>query len=203
MNHMTRISAVVFLAGAFTLGGGVAQAADSYGFDKEHTKILFAYNHVGLSMQYGRFGDFDGQVVFDQENPANSKVDVTIKAASIDTWVPALDDHLRSADFFDVEKFPEITFRSTEIRRTGKNTGQVVGDLTIKENTKPVVLDVTFNFAGEHPLSPYLDKYKGAQYASFSAQTKILRSDFGVEQFAPLTSDEIEIIIETELRKTE
>lgn len=189
---------------ALGLGAGTAaQAANTYSFDKGHTKILFFWNHLGLSNQSARFDDFDGQLVFDPEKPETSKIDVTIKAASVDSDVPALDDHLKSADFFNAEKHPEITFVSTEVRKTGTETGQVEGDLTINGVTKPVTLDVTFNFMGEHPLSAFNENYKGAQYVAFSARTRVLRSDFNVGLYAPLTSDTVDIMIETELRKVE
>ena len=181
----------------------VASAADKYGFDKPHTKVMFVYNHVGLSNQYGRFDDVDGEVMFDQAKPENSSVNVTIKTASIDTDVEALDQHLMSKDFFNAETHPEITFVSTAVRKTGTTTGQVDGDLTMNGQTKPVTLDVTFNFMGEHPLSAFNENYKGAQYVAFSARTRVLRSDFNVGLYAPLTSDAIDIMIETELRKVE
>ncbi len=183
--------------------GTAAQAANSYTFDKGHTKILFFWNHLGMSNQSARFDDFDGTVVFDPEKPENSKVDVTIKTASVDSDVPAFDDHLKSADFFNAEKHPEITFVSTAARKTGAKTGQVDGDLTINGVTKPVTLDVTFNFMGEHPLSAFSENYRGAQYVAFSARTRVLRSDFNVGLYAPLTSDTVDIMIETELRKVE
>ena len=131
------------LAVAALGSGTAAQAAGTYNFDKGHTKILFFWNHLGMSNQSARFDDFDGTVVFDPEKLENSKVDVTIKTASVDTDVPAFDDHLKSADFFNAEKHPEITFVSTAVRKTGQETGQVVGDLTINGVTKPVTLDVT------------------------------------------------------------
>ena len=189
---------------ALGLGAGTAaQAANTYTFDKGHTKILFFWNHLGLSNQSARFDDFDGQLVFDPEKVETSKIDVTIKTASVDTDVPVFDDHLKSADFFNAEKHPEITFVSTGVRKTGIETGQVDGDLTINGVTKPVTLDVTFNFMGEHPLSAFNENYKGAQYAAFSARTRVLRSDFNVGLYAPLTSDTVDIMIETELRKVE
>ncbi len=187
---------------ALTLGTA-AQAADSYAFDKGHTKILFFWNHLGMSNQSARFDDFDGTLVFDAEKPETSRIEVTIKTASVDTDVPAFDDHLRSSDFFNAEEHPEITFVSTAARKTGAKTGQVDGDLTIKGVTKPVTLDVTFNFMGEHPLSAFSENYKGAQYVAFSARTRVLRSDFNVGLYAPLTSDTVDIMIETELRKVE
>jgi polyisoprenoid-binding protein YceI len=174
--------------------------ADAYGFDKEHTKIVFVYNHLGMSNQYARFGAFDGDVDFTADKMDKSKVSITIDAASIDTDVAKLDEHLKSADFFDVEKHPKITFKSNEVRQTGAKSMQIVGDLTIKGKTKPVILDATFNYIGEHPLGKFIKAYAGVQYASFSAKTRVRRSDFDVGQYAPLTSDTVDIIIETELR---
>ena len=198
----------VALAGGLALAAalspsGPAQASGTYTFDKGHTKVLFFWNHLGLSNQSARFDDIDGTLVFDAEKPETSKLDVTIKTASVDTDVPAFDDHLKSADFFNAEKHPEITFVSKEVRKTSKDSGQVVGDLTVNGVTKPVTLDVTFNFMGEHPLSAFNENYKDAQYVAFSAETRILRSDFNVGLYAPLTSDTIDIMIETEMRKVE
>jgi polyisoprenoid-binding protein YceI len=178
-----------------------AEAGDSYAFDEGHTKIFFFYNHLGLSTQSGRFNDFTGTLLFDQEEPANSSIEVTIEVESIDTGVPALDDVLMSDEFFDVDNYPKITFKSTSVSQTGMKSAHVTGELTIKDNTKPVVLDVTLVFADEHPLSALVDHYKSAHYATFSARTEILRSDFGVGLYAPLTSDEIEIVIEAEFRR--
>ena len=141
-------------------------------------------------------------MVFDRENLANSTVEVAIKTASVDTGVPALDDHLKGADFFNVETNPEITFKSTAVKQSGVNRGVVTGDLTINGVTKPVDLDVTLNFEGDHPLAPFIESYAGAPYVAFSARTEILRSDFGVAYAAPLTSDRIEIVIETEMRQS-
>ncbi|MGI9384280.1 MAG: YceI family protein, partial [Methyloligellaceae bacterium] len=97
---------------------------------------------------------------------------------------------------------PEIRFKSTSARRTGAKSGEVTGDLTIKGVTRPVTLKVRFNFSGSHPLSPFLDKYKGVYATAFSARTHVLRSDFNMGKFAPLTSDEIEISIEAELHRS-
>ena len=162
---------------------------------------MFFYNHVGLSNQSGRFDDFDGTVTFDQKDVSKSSVDVTIKTASIDTDVAALDDHLKSADFFNAEKHPEIRFVSTAVRQTGAKSGQAEGNLTINGQTKPVTLDITFYFQGDHPLAPFIPAYAGAPYSAFKATTTLLRSDFGVGKFAPLTSDTIDIVIEAELRQ--
>lgn len=194
-----RVAAILVAAGL--AGAPWSARAETYGFDKNHTEVRFLYDHLGMSIQSGQFGAVDGTVVFDRKKLENSKVEVVIKTDSVDTGVPALDTHLKSKDFFEVDKYPEITFKSTSVKQTGKDAGQITGDLTIHGVTKPVTLNVTFNFAGPHPLAKFIKKYDGAPYASFSAQAEILRSDFGVGLYAPATADRVRIVIETELRK--
>ncbi|MDD9903910.1 MAG: YceI family protein, partial [Rhodospirillaceae bacterium] len=158
---------------------------------------------VGLSTQSGEFHDEDGSVVFDKAKLANSKLDVTIKADSIDTGVDRLDAHLKNEDFFNVAKHPVITFKSTGVKQTAVDRGQVTGDLTMNGVTKSITLDVALLFEGTHPLAPYIKAYAGAPYVAFSGRTSVLRSDFNLGKFAPLTSDKIDIIIETEMRRAE
>lgn len=192
----------VVLAAGFGLSAASAIAeTETYQFDKGHTEIRFSWDHVGLSTQSGEFREYEGTVVWDRENLENSKVDVTIKTASIDTGVPPLDEDLSSENFFDVAKFPEITFKSTSVRQVGVDLGSVTGDLTILGQTRPVTLQVALNFQGDHPLAPFIESYAGAPYAAFSASAEILRSDFGLGRYVPLTSDSIEIVIETEMRR--
>ncbi len=200
---ISRRSFVLSLLGILvgSLGIADARAGDTYVLDKNHTQIHFSYDHLGLSTQSGRFTGFDGTLVFDETAPEKSTLDVTIKAASVLTSVPPLDKRLKSDEFFDAEKHPEIRFKSTRVRRTGAKTAEVTGDLTIKGVSKPVTLDVTFNFSGLHPLSAFLKKYKGVQATGFSASARLLRSDFDVGKFAPLTSDEIDLRIEAELHR--
>ena len=157
---------------------------------------------MGLSTQTGRFVDYDGTLVFDEKAPETSRLNVTIAAASALTSIPAMDKRLKGPDFFDVANHPRITFVSTAIRRTGPRTGNVIGDLTIKGITRPVALRVTLNFSGAHPLASLLKKYEGVYATGFSARARVLRSDFNMGRFAPLTSDEIDIRIEAELHRT-
>ncbi|MGD9829671.1 MAG: YceI family protein [Hyphomicrobiaceae bacterium] len=181
----------------------VAARADTYVFDKGHTSIRFAWNHLGLSRPSGRFMDFDGRLEFDPTQPEKGRVEVTIKVASVWTGVAALDDHLKKADYFDAERFPTIHFKSTGVRKTGDKTGEVAGDLTIMGITKPVTLQVTWNFTGPHPLASLNPKYKGVFASGFSARTTIRRSEWGIKRSVPLVSDEILIEIETELSRKE
>jgi polyisoprenoid-binding protein YceI len=188
---------------ALALGIGLvsqpAAAADSFAFDTMHTEILFSYSHLGNSRAFGNFRTFDGEVILDRDDPANSSINLTIAADSIDSGVEAFDTHLKSADFFEVDTYPEITFVSTQVEVTGDTTARVTGDLTIKEHTRPVVLDVTLNYLGEHQLGQFVPDYADMEVAGFSATATLLRSDFGVDMLVPLVGDEVELIIETEL----
>lgn len=199
MRHLARFALPA--VGALALGLVTSQqaAADTYQFDKAHTEILFSYSHLGNSRAYGSFRQFDGEVVLDQDDPSQSRIDVTIDAASVDTGFDAFDTHLKSADFFAVETWPEIRFVSTAVEPTGETTALVTGDLTIKEHTREVVLDVTLNYLGEHQLGAFVPDYADMEVAGFSARTTLLRSDFAVDMLTPMVGDEVELVIETEL----
>ena len=156
MRFLLAAAAVIGLS--FT--GTTAHAApEKYEFDKAHTQILFFVNHLGFSNSQGEFHDYDGGFTFDAENPENSSIDVTIMTESVDMDDEKWDDHLKNADFFNVEKYPSMTFKSTNIEVTGEKTAKITGDLTILETTKPVTLDVTFNNAGQHPFGNIVRDY--------------------------------------------
>jgi len=185
--------ALKYLALASVLGVAVsAQAAPvTYKLDPGHTMVLFSWNHFGYSNPTADFGLGDGTVVFDDQNPAKSSVDVTLPLASLDTHVPALDKHLKEADFFDADKYPTVTFKSTKVQPLGGHKFNVTGDLTVHGVTKTVVLAATLNKVGPHPMSK-------AQSIGFDATASIKRSDFGVGAYVPKVSDEISIRITTE-----
>lgn len=163
----------------------------AYETDDAHTDILFLVSHFGYSNHFGMFHDFDVDLAFDRENPANSSLSVTVRPASVDTAVEALDEHLRKPDFFNVETFPEVTFVATEIAVTGDDTGTVTGDLTLLGVTKPVTLQVTFNKAAPHPINK-------RPAVGFSATGVIRRTDFGMDTYAPAIGDEVRLMIEYE-----
>lgn len=165
--------------------------AERYVFDKAHTQILFFVNHLGFSMSQGEFLDFDGHFMYDEANPENSSIDVVIKTASIDMDDEKWDDHMKNEDFFDVEKFPEMTFKSTDIEVTGENTANITGDLTILGVTKPVTLAVTHNKTGIHP-------YSKKKHAGFSATATIDRTQWGMNYGVPNVGEEVEIRLEVE-----
>ena len=169
-------------------------APQEFEIDKTHSSIMFSVSHFGFSKVIGRFNDFSGNYTFDDANMLSGKVDLTINTTSIDTGMDKRDEHLRSPDFFDVEKFPTMTFTSTKVKKIGKNSAKVTGDLTLLGVTKPVTLDVKFNKLGEYPMP----QYKGIPVAGFSVHGKIKRSDFGMKTFLGPIGDEIELMIETE-----
>ena len=123
--------------------------------------------------------------------PSASSVEVTVPLSGITSFTDKFDAHLRSGDFFEIAKFPEATFKSTSVTANGGNTFTVVGDLTIKETTKPVTLDVTLNGAGPHPMTKQ-------QAIGFDATTQLKRSDFGLDYAAPAVSDDVTLRITTE-----
>jgi len=192
---MPRLSiAGCLLAAALPLAP--ALATETYYTDQGHTEVRFSWSHAGVSIQTGEFTSARGVLQLDPENVEQSAVEVTIDAASVSTGFTPLDDHLKSADFLEVESYPEITFTSTAITRTGENTAEIVGDLTIHGITKPVTLQAALTHRGEHPFGALLDIYKG-QWVAFAATTEIDHMEFNV---GPFSTGPISIEIVTEMR---
>ncbi len=180
------------IAAALALASTVAFAAPlTYKIDPNHTDVVATWSHFGFSNPIAHFGKVDGSIVYDPANVGASKVEVTIPLSGLDSHVDAFDEHLRSADFFDAEKFPTVTFKSTSVKAAGKGKLKVTGDLTIKGITKPVVLDVTINKAGVQPMAK-------REAAGFGATTTIKRTDFGLGLYAPNVSDQVKLSITTE-----
>lgn len=178
-------------AGLMLVTGPAHAESKTYDIETPHTQVIFSVNHLGFSHSYGKFLDYKGTINLDQADPSTAKVDVTIKTASIEMNDQKWNDHLKNADFFDVTTFPDMTFKSTKVDVTGKDTAKITGDLTIKGVTKPVVLDTKLNKAGKHPMN-------GKDGVGFSATTTIKRSDFGISYGLPAVGDEVKIIIEAE-----
>jgi len=168
-----------------------AAMPEYYIFDKTHTQILFFVSHLGFSMSQGEFLDFDGHFIFDRAHPEKSSIDVSIKTESIDMDNEKWNKHMKNEDFFDVEKFPTMTFKSTGFDITGENTANITGDLTILDVTKPVTLTTTYNKSGVHPFNKEI-------VAGFSATASIKRSEWGMTYGLPGVGDDVEIRIEVE-----
>jgi polyisoprenoid-binding protein YceI len=179
---------------ALTLAPALA-AADTYKIEGSHTQSGFAVKHLLISTVRGEFGKTEGTVVIDPADLTRSTVEATIDATTIDTRDAKRDEHLRNADFFDVAKFPRITFKSTKVEKAGEGTLKVTGDLTMKGVTKPVVLTV------EGPSAEIKDPW-GNTRRGLSATARINRKDFGVS-YGPdaVVSDVVAITIDAELLK--
>lgn len=143
-----------------------------YRIDPAHSTIGFAIRHYEINWVEGRFKDFTGTINYDDKDVTKSSVEFSAKVTSIDTGVEGRDKHLRTADFFEVEKYPDMTFKSTRVERKGKNAGVLHGDLTLKGVTKPVALSFTMTGAVADP--------RGNTRFGVEAQTKINRRDFNI-----------------------
>jgi polyisoprenoid-binding protein YceI len=152
------------------VNGVEAPAPGDWNIDPAHSELAFVARYLMVTKVRGGFTDFSGTMHI-AEKPEESWVEITIKAASIDTGTPDRDTHLRSADFLDVERFPELRFKSTKVELTGGTSLTVAGDLTIRDVTKPVVLDAEFQGVAKDPW--------GGTRAAFSATTEIDREEFG------------------------
>lgn len=162
-----------------------------YSFDPVHTQIMFEVDHLGFSLSHGRFTKFSGGFHFDEDAPEKSTVDITIDTNSIYMNSSEWENHLKNADFFNVAVFPQMTFKSTSVVKTGDRTASVTGDLTLLGVTKPVTLDVTFNKAGIHP-------YNKNYICGFSVKGGLKRSDFGMNFGLPGIGDDVKLDIEIE-----
>lgn len=186
----------LILAAALAATASFANAADKYVLDASHSQVIFSYNHLGFSTTYGMFSGFEGDISFDQENPANSSVSVSMPVNSMFTGWEKREGHFMSADLFNAAENALVTFNSTSIEVTGEGTANITGDLTMNATTKSVVLDAKLNKAGKHPQSQ-------KDWAGFDATVTLLRSDFGLGLAAPFVSDEVEVKLSIEAMKAE
>jgi polyisoprenoid-binding protein YceI len=193
------IRASAWLAAVVIAGGpAVAVAADTYVVDKTHSEALFTIKHL-MSRVTGRFSDLSGSIAVDVANPAASSVEFTINAASIDTNAADRDKDLRSPNFFDVEKYPTITFKSSKVTPAGKDKFTVEGSLTMHGVAKQVSLPVEFLGFGKDPW--------GNDKAGFAVETVLNRKDYGLnwnkalDQGGFLLGDEVKVVISLEAAK--
>jgi polyisoprenoid-binding protein YceI len=176
-----------------------SNATKPWNIDLAHSAVTFAVKHMVISKVRGRFAKFSGTLLLDEKDLTRSSVDVHIDAASIDTGVADRDAHLRSPDFLDVAKYPELTFKSKRVERVGGDRYRVVGDLAIHGTTREVPLEVEAGGAGKDPW--------GNERAGYSARVQIDRKDFGLqwnqvlEAGGVLVGERIDIEIEVEAVK--
>ncbi|SDW21750.1 Polyisoprenoid-binding protein YceI [Marinococcus luteus] len=175
-------------------------AKTAWSVDPVHSEIGFSVKHMMISRAKGTFDKFDATLKVDVEDLTDAEIEVVIDVASINTGDENRDGHLRSADFFDAENYPNMTFVGKEIKKTGESEYDVTGDLTIKGTTKEVTVDVTFEGQSKDPMS-------GNMVAGFSGQTTINRKEFGLtwnatlETGGVLVGEDVKINIEMELHK--
>ncbi len=163
--------------------------ATTYTIEPDYTQAVFRWSHLGFSNPAAQFSQGQGTLEFDPTDPTRASVQVTIPLSSLNTGVPALNEHLRSEDFFEVAKFPTATFRSTKVERgAGKDRLKVTGELSLHGVTKPITLDVTVLKVGSNPRTQL-------PTVGFDATTTLKRSDFGLGAFVPQVSDEIRLQI--------
>ena len=188
MKFRTLSVLVIAIALLFTLS---AVSQDTWQIDPKHTAAQFSVRHLGISTVRGEFSKVSGSVQYDATNPGKSSIQATIEATSVNTRVEARDNDLRSPHFFDVEKYPTITFQSKKIEAAGAGRLKVTGNLTIHGVTKEVVLD-------EDGPSPAIKDRAGERMGA-SATTKINRMDFGVSGAPGVAGDEITITLDIEM----
>jgi polyisoprenoid-binding protein YceI len=176
-------------------------SSSTWNIDPTHSHAEFKVRHLMISNVRGSFPKVSGVLTLDDSDPTGSQVEASIDVTSIETRDAQRDAHLKSADFFDAEKYPTMTFKSTKVTATGAGAGTVEGDLTIRDVTKPVVFDV------EGPTPPTKDPW-GNQRVGVEATTKISRKEYGLTWSAPLEAggvmigDEVTITLEVEFVKT-
>ncbi len=185
-------NAITFIFSLALAVTAVAQAG-SWQIDPNHSSAQFSVRHLGVSTVRGAFTKVTGSATYDPSDPSKDSLEATIDASSVDTRVQMRDNDLRSPNFFDVQKYPTITFKSKQTKSAGADKLQITGDLTIHGVTKEVVLDV------DGPSAPIKNPMGGGQRIGASASTKLNRKDFGVNGAPGVVGDDISITIDVEL----
>lgn len=168
----------------------LADAADTYEVDAEHSMIIFRAKHMGVSNNYGRFNEFSGTLTVDEADAANSAIELEVKAESVDTGNEKRDQHLRSPDFFNAKQFPVITFKSTKVEKVDEELLQVTGDLELHGVKKSVTIAVEMTGKGKNR--------QGTALIGFEAIFTIKRSEFGMNYGIGAVSDDVRITVSVE-----
>jgi polyisoprenoid-binding protein YceI len=199
-NRFLAIGAVALLGGSCTALKVVTHnpsidpvdlPTGAYRVDPHHWSITFDVDHLGYSRFTMRFDRAAADLDFQATDPEHSRVEATIDAASIDTNVPDLDSLVKGPDMLDADHYPDIRFVSTELRRTGKNSGEMTGNLTIKGESRPITLAVAFNGGAPNPLT-------GEDTLGFTATGHVDRASFGLGTWFPAVGDDLHVTIQAE-----
>ena len=178
----------VLLASLIAAASLPAFAAQKYDIDPGHTVVTFGWNHFGFSNPTARLEKISGSVLLDAADLTKSSVSVTMPLDGLHTGVEKLDAHLKTDEFLDAAKYPNITFTSTKVEKAGADALKITGDLSVHGVTKSVVLNAKVNKIGDNPMMKVAS-------AGFDADIVIKRSDFGVNKYVPMVSDEIPVHI--------
>ncbi|MCG6882535.1 MAG: YceI family protein [Silicimonas sp.] len=190
---------VLYLAAASASLGISPVVAATWKPDPDHTEVVIAWKHAGLSFQTAKFSLVDGALDFTNGDVGSARADFSVIVDSLDAGVAQFTSDLKSADFFDAEAYPAIRFLSTSVEQTGEMSVRATGDLTVKDVTGPVTFDITVHGLGAHPLGQFAARYSG-DWLGMTATATISRSAFGIGTFVPIGSDEVSITINTEMR---
>jgi polyisoprenoid-binding protein YceI len=183
---MTRIASRLAVLVLMTLPAA-AQPANTYTLDKAHSSIRFSIGHFYVSTTEGQFNEFGGKLSFPPQAPERGTVSIHIAPGSIQTDSPARDEHLRTADFFDVAKFPAASFDSSSLTATGGRSGKLTGNFTLHGVTRPVTLDVTLR-----------SQDRDAAVLDFTASGTVKRSDFGITGYPGIIGDDVKLTVAAE-----
>lgn len=183
-------TSALFLTAALLAFGVTAPAADTYQVDPVHSSVMFSIQHAGVTDFHGSFNELNGTVVFDAADPSKSSVDLTVPVASVDSRHPKRDAHLKSPDFFNAEKFPAITFKSTKVEAAGDDTFKVTGDFTLLGVTKSITVDFKKGKEGKGMQG----EIRGGGETRFS----IKRSDYGMNFMPDMLGDEVSLVVSVE-----
>ncbi len=194
--HAVAIAAVVTFLLPLLAGQGAAEAPkegqgpETYRIDAVHSSNCFRIKHMNVAWFYGRFNELEGTIVYSEADPAACSFDVRIKADSIDTNNADRDKHLKSADFFEVEKYPELTFKSRSAKKLAESTLEVTGDLTLHGVTKPLTVKIEHTGSGPG--------MRGEHRAGFETTFEIKRTDYGMTKLLGGVGDEVRITVSLE-----
>jgi len=192
--HLASRKAILYFIFLGVVASFCAAQTETWKIDPAHSAVQFSVRHMGISTVRGQFQKVAGTVQYDAKDSSKTSIDATIDTTSIDTRVEMRDNDLRGPNFFDVQKYPTLTFKSKKAESAGEGKLKVTGDLTLHGVTKEDVLDV------EGPTAPVKDP-KGNMHVGASATTKVNRKDFGVNGASAMVGDDVSIVLDVELTK--
>jgi polyisoprenoid-binding protein YceI len=167
-----------------------AAAAETYKLDPAHTSVVFRIKHLGVAYVYGRFNGPTGAFVFDESSPSKNSIQMQVDAQNVDTAVQKRDNHLKSPDFFNAGEHPLITFKSTSVKKSGKDSYEITGDLTLLGKTKPITVKALQTGTGKDPWGNYR--------RGFETSFTISRSDFGMDFMMKVVADDVLLTVSVE-----